>query len=180
LPEERRDSTAWIMPIVERYQRPLISYASEKLGDVERARDVVQDTFLRLCVNEEPIAADRLAPWLFTVCRNLVIDIQRKEKRKVASEREEAAAQSEQRPAGEVVDLRKDSKTAISLFSTLKENEREVLRLKFQQDMSYKEIAEVTQLSIGYVGYLIHIGLKKVREQMEQRPRVLAGKEVSR
>jgi RNA polymerase sigma-70 factor (ECF subfamily) len=129
-----------------------------------------------LCVNEDPIPADRIAPWLFTVCRNLAIDILRKEKRKVASEREEATSrQNEGRSSGDVVDLRKDSRTAISLFSTLAENEREVLRLKFQHDLNYREISEVTKLSVGYVGYLIHMGLKKVRQQMEQRPRVLAG-----
>jgi RNA polymerase sigma-70 factor (ECF subfamily) len=45
----------------------------------------------------------------------------------------------------------------------LSENQREVIRLKFQQGLSYKEISEVTGLSSGNVGFLLHTGLKRLR-----------------
>ncbi len=43
------DSNAWIRQALERHERPLVHYAARLIGDVERARDVVQETFLRLC-----------------------------------------------------------------------------------------------------------------------------------
>jgi RNA polymerase sigma-70 factor (ECF subfamily) len=46
----------------------------------------------------------------------------------------------------------------------LPENQREALRLKFQHGLSYKEIGRVTEESVGNVGWLIHTGLKKLRE----------------
>ena len=48
----------------------------------------------------------------------------------------------------------------------LPENQREVIRLKFQGDLSYKEIAEVTGLSVSNVGFLIHTGIKRLRTLM--------------
>ena len=49
---------------------------------------------------------------------------------------------------------------------TLPANQQEVIRLKFQHGLSYKQIAEVTQLSVSNVGFLIHAGLKTLRQRL--------------
>ena len=51
-----------------------------------------------------------------------------------------------------------------ALLEHLPENQREVIRLRFQCDLSYREISEITQLGVGNVGFLIHTGLKKLRQ----------------
>ena len=66
---------------IERFEGPLVRYAARITGDLERGRDVVQETFLRLCREPEVAASDHLAQWLFTVCRRLAIDVRRKETR---------------------------------------------------------------------------------------------------
>ncbi len=43
-------------------------------------------------------------------------------------------------------------------------NQKELIRLKFQGDMSYKQISEVTSLSVSNVGFLMHTGLKRLRQ----------------
>jgi DNA-directed RNA polymerase specialized sigma24 family protein len=48
----------------------------------------------------------------------------------------------------------------------LPKNQREVLRLKFQCDLSYKEISAVTQLSVTNVGFLIHTAIKTLRKEL--------------
>ncbi len=63
---------------LERYERPLISYAKGITGDLESARDAVQETFLRLSRQDVRALEKRLAPWLFFVCRNCALDHQRK------------------------------------------------------------------------------------------------------
>jgi DNA-directed RNA polymerase specialized sigma24 family protein len=50
----------------------------------------------------------------------------------------------------------------------LPDNQREVLYLKFQCDLSYKEISNITQLSVTNVGFLIHTGVKSVREKIKK------------
>ena len=64
------DQGPWVRDAVARFESPLTLYAARLLGDAEAARDVVQETFLRLCVQDRASIETRLAEWLFTVCRN--------------------------------------------------------------------------------------------------------------
>jgi DNA-directed RNA polymerase specialized sigma24 family protein len=63
------------------FESPLIGYATTFLHDAERARDVVQDTFIRLYQQDIDKVSGGLKAWLFTVCRNRALDVIRKEKR---------------------------------------------------------------------------------------------------
>ena len=49
----------------------------------------------------------------------------------------------------------------------LPDNQQEVIRLKFQNDLSYREISEITGLSVSNVGFLLHVGIKRLREIMK-------------
>ena len=54
----------------------------------------------------------------------------------------------------------------LRLLSTLPPREQEVLRLKFQDGLKYREIGEITGLTANHVGVLIHTAIKKLREQL--------------
>ena len=54
----------------------------------------------------------------------------------------------------------------LKFVDRLPENQREVIRLKFQSDLSYKEISDITDLSVSNVGFLIHTGIKRLRMLM--------------
>jgi len=56
------------------------------------------------------------------------------------------------------------------LVKDLPKNQREVVYLKFQCDLSYKEISEVTKLSVGNVGLLLHTALKAIRKRVLSEP----------
>src|SRR4051794_30492487 len=95
--------------LLERYERPLIRYAQSILGDLDTARDVVQDTFIRWVHRQEESAgkdgdhvsraADPTAAWLFTVCRNRALDHQRKHSRIVPMDTPDDRAADEPSPA---------------------------------------------------------------------------------
>ncbi|MGL5019167.1 MAG: RNA polymerase sigma factor, partial [Luteolibacter sp.] len=63
------------------HESALIGYASTILNDIDLARDVVQDTFTRLCQQDIGRVSENLKSWLFTVCRNRAFDMLRKDKR---------------------------------------------------------------------------------------------------
>lgn len=69
-------------------------------------------------------------------------------------------------PADELV-LRETSSRLLNLLEGLTALQQEVIRLKFQSDMSYREIAEVTGQSVSHVGVLLHTGLKRLRSLMK-------------
>ena len=53
-----------------------------------------------------------------------------------------------------------------SCVDRLRPNQREVVRLKFLHDCSYQEIAGITGLSVGNVGFIMHHAIKKLREHL--------------
>ncbi len=168
----RTDATAvadrdWVRAAVDRYEGPLTLYATRLLGDAEGARDVVQDAFLRLCSQERDKVAPHLAEWLFTVCRNRALDVLRKEGRmaRLSEDHLHAVASPEAGPA-ERLEHSDDAATAVALLEALPNNQREVLRLKFQNGFSYREISRITGHSVANVGYLMHAGMKTLRTRM--------------
>lgn len=161
------DPQAWIPDALERHERRLVRYAARITKDVERARDVVQEVFLRLCRQPRSRVAPVLAEWLFTVCRNLALDVAEKEQRMRFLEdqpaRLETCAVSPPPTATEGAETRE---ALLRLVERLPEAEQEVLRLKFEEGLSYKEIARVTRRSVSHVGVLIHGALKAIRERI--------------
>ena len=147
------------------FEGPLIGYAANILHDVELARDVVQDTFLKLCKQEPEKFTTGLKAWLYTVCRNRALDVLRKNKRLVTVESEilESYQSAGPDPAEEQIQS-EAGQEAMAMLRRLSDNQQEVIRLRFQSDLSYREISEVTGLSEGNVGFLLHTGLKKLRQ----------------
>jgi RNA polymerase sigma factor (sigma-70 family) len=149
------------------YEAPLMSYAISLLGDLDRARDVVQDTFIRLYEQEEGKVRDGMKAWLYTVCRNRAFDVLRRQRRVVEMDDEALAEVREQGPGpSEQLEQREAETEVMRFLARLPANQREVIRLKFQADLSYKQISQVTGLSASNVGFLIHTGLKRLRGLM--------------
>ena len=57
-----------------------------------------------------------------------------------------------------------------SMMADLSENQREVVRLKFQTGLSYREISDVTGLSVSNVGFLLHTAIKTLRQNLKADP----------
>jgi RNA polymerase sigma factor (sigma-70 family) len=162
---------AWVRSAVERFEGPLTLYASRMLGDAESARDVVQDTFLRLCGQSRDELDGRLAEWLFTVCRNRALDVLRKESRMTQLSEEQVQIRTSPEPGPpDILETRESTARVLGLLDALPKNQREVIRLKFQNGFSYQEIARISGHSVGNVGYLIHVGLKTIRGQLAEGP----------
>ena len=157
----------WIQQALEEHEASLLRYARSLLADTELAREVVQETFLRLCRQKRAKVADHLVQWLFTVCRNRALEVRRKENR--MQPLKEARAETLESPAAGP-DRQTEAREALThldrVLMDLSDNEREVIRLKFQHGLSYKQISDVTRLSVSNVGFILHTGLKKVRSQL--------------
>jgi RNA polymerase sigma-70 factor (ECF subfamily) len=171
---DANDKGRWILAAVDRYERPLTLYAARFVGDAERARDVVQDAFLKMWQADREQIAGHLAQWLYTVCRNRALDEVRKDGRMTALDHSKAPPGEAKPAAGTEPSAAEQSGQVLELLGTLPPNQQEVVRLKFQGGLSYKQIAEVMDLTVSHVGVLIHTAVKSIRQQMERRGATLA------
>jgi RNA polymerase sigma factor (sigma-70 family) len=161
---------SWVRSALARFEGPLTLYAARLLGDAESARDVVQDTFLRLCNQRRGEVEPRLAEWLFTVCRNRALDVLRKENR--MTQLSDEAVQQCHSPDPSPLDAAESRESAarvLDLLDGLPASQREVIRLRFQNGFSYREISRISGHSVTNVGYLLHVGLRTLRGQLGPR-----------
>jgi RNA polymerase sigma-70 factor (ECF subfamily) len=164
----------WVVAAARRFERPLLAYVRRLLNDDHRGRDVVQEAFLRLCRQPRAEVEPHLAPWLFAVCRRQVVDQLRKENRMSALSEamDPPAPRAEPSQAAETRDL---SRAVLDRLAQFPPSQQEAVRLKFLQQFSYREIAEVMGLSESHVGVLIHTALKKLRQAFAEPLHTPAG-----
>ena len=159
---------AWLRKAMDDHEGALLRYAQRIIGDADRGRDVVQDTFLRMLESGRDLDGGRLTQWLFTVCRNRCLDVCRKERRMtLMSEHVERASAGSDPAPDDAASAREQAAVVSAAMSALPGNQQEVLRLRFQNGFSYKQIAGITGLSVTNVGFLIHTGLQRLRKRFQ-------------
>lgn len=157
----------WIASAMELYESGLIRYAMLFTGSEDRARDVVQDTFIKLCKQERADVEKYIKAWLYKVCRNRSLEVLRKENRMMELTDSTLINTTSLTPSPATQAEQSDQiKLALSLVDTLPEKQQEVVRLKFQHQLSYKEISEVAEISVSNVGFILHSALKQLRQKM--------------
>ena len=172
-PQDAPDDPAdWLTATVARHEGRLILYAQRILaGDLARARDVVQDTFLKLCRTPRDQVAGHETAWLYTVCRRAALDVKRKERRMTLINDDYAAALPSPAPDPAAATEHADSAAEVlRSLDHLPDPQREAILLKFAHNLSYKEIAQVTGHTVSNVGFLIHTGLKTLRTRLAGTP----------
>ena len=154
-------------------ESPLLTYAMRLVGQFSLAEDLVQEAFMKLHAQFEEVREPKR--WLYRTVHNLALNQIRDAGKIVpltsASSSDADVTQSNETadpqplPDEQIVRLEGIGLVRLSL-ETLDERSQEVVRLKFNEGLSYKEIAERTGLSTGNVGYLLHHALKAIAEEL--------------
>lgn len=154
--------------IMNRYQSALLRYATRVLNSEDAAQDVVQETFIRLHGNMERIDAQGmpLRGWLYRTTHNAAVDYIRKESRRRLLHQRQSQEPRLNSSDGGFRDERQE--LVMQHLNVLRPKEREVLVLRLQEGMSYKEIAGVLRRSEGYVGTLIHHATRKLTQSLRE------------
>jgi len=191
-PLARSDRREWVLAALDQYEGRLLRYAQRLLGNLDEARDVVQFVFLRLCDQSPDEIDDRLAQWLYTVCRNRALDVLRANGRERGVGWAKAAAadgppgsrsdkevgrrdlRSLAPPYSREVDPADTAEQAElhtllrTLIEELPSNQREALDL-WADGFNYRQIASIIDREEGHVRVLVHRGLKAIREHPQVR-----------
>ena len=153
----------WIRSAIEEHQGVLLLVAAAIAGR-EHAPDIVQEGFLRLCQQEPGIVADVRA-WLLAVCRNLAIDRLREGRRVHVTDGALDEPVPDSGPLGRLLRTEKRNQV-LEAIGALPERQQELVRLRFAAELSYKEIADATGLSVSNVGLLLHKAVCALRARL--------------
>jgi RNA polymerase sigma-70 factor (ECF subfamily) len=145
--------------LVRRYQRPIIGYVFRMLGDYEASLDVSQEVFIKVYNSLSRYSSEyKFSTWLYRIAHNAAIDHLRRNTVNPQSIETENADGSYQLqiesplPTPEQDRERSEWRTEIeAVVKCLPAAYRELILLRHSQDLSYDEIAEVTQLPLGTV-----------------------------
>jgi len=165
-----RTKDEMIQMIMQHHEAALLRYATRLVNDSNAAKDVVQNTFIKLYVGwDNGSRPDRhVKSWLYKVTHNNAVDLIRKEHRVRDLHERHAEELATMKDHEKSKCKREDAmKLALEHIELLKPNEKQVLLLRLQEGLSYREISEITNESEGNVGYLLHHAVKKLSKSLK-------------
>ena len=172
----KRQNPELLDQLIELYQHRLLRYLLFLTGKREVAEDLFQETWMRVLLRGAQYNGKaRFDTWLFTIARNLVIDLSRK--RTMASLDEMSEAGEDERPFEiamsapsplEQFQSREDCAEVGEVLLKLESTYSEVLVLRFYEELSLEEIATVTKAPLSTVKSRLYRGLAALKPQMEQ------------
>ena len=173
LDEASAESPGWetIEELFTVLEAPLLGYALRYTGEMGLAEDVVQEAFMKLHAQFEQVEKPR--PWLYRTVHNLALNQRRAAGRTVSLDHSpdddsapaNDAADTALLPDEQIIRLEGIGLVRISL-AALDERSRELVRLKFTDELSYKDIAARTGLTTTNVGYILHHALKTIADEL--------------
>lgn len=164
--------------LVERYQRPVLSLIARMVGDLSLAEDLSQEVFIKAYRKLATFDTGRkLSSWLFKIAHNTTIDHLRRARLDTvpllatSADGEESwevvPASEDQGPERRAERSQLETGLTVAL-GRLRPRYREILLLRFQQGLAYREIAEVTGLAMGTVKVQLHRARKQLAAELTE------------
>ncbi len=160
--------------LIETYQHRLMRYLMFLTGKREVAEDLFQETWIRVLRRGSQYNGQaRFDTWIFTIARNLVIDLSRK--RTMASLDEMREGGDDERPFEIIEDGpspleqfqgRENAAEVATVILKLEPSYREVLTLRFHEELSLEEIAAVTRAPLSTVKSRLYRGLAALKPEL--------------
>jgi RNA polymerase sigma-70 factor, ECF subfamily len=175
----KRQDAGLLDELIVRYQHRLLRYLLYLTSNREMAEDLFQEVWMRVLVRGAQFNGQaRFDTWLFTIARNLVIDQRRKRTMSSLDELFEVGGEDDKPMSFEVAD---DEPTPFDRLANLEERERiagalmqldtlhrEVLVLRFHEELSLDEIAKVTRAPLSTVKSRLYRGLAAIKPKIER------------
>ncbi|QBD78861.1 RNA polymerase sigma factor [Ktedonosporobacter rubrisoli] len=165
---QRGDASA-LETIVQRYHRPLLAHLYRLTGNVQCAEDLVQEAFVRLVREAQSYHYPRpFMPWFYTIARRLALTERTSAYHRHTELKAELPepAQHEPDPA-EWVERWEQQRGLHLALARLSFEQREVLSLRYGQELSVKETAELLGIPPGTVKSRTFTALRLLREMLE-------------
>lgn len=165
----QQGSTADLIVLVERHHGDLIGYLYRMTGgDRALAEDLVQESFLRLLAHIDRYTYPRpFKTWLYAIATNIARDhFKSADARRTVESPEEGIMQSyHPQPEAHLIHD-ETTRRVVDAIASLPQAQREVIVLRYTQELSLAEIAAILSIPVGTVKSRLSIGLRRLRERL--------------
>jgi RNA polymerase sigma-70 factor (ECF subfamily) len=152
--------------VIEKYQHRLYRYLLSLTANPATADDIFQETWLRVLERGHQYRAQwKFEVWLFSIARHLVIDLARRKKTDTLDDLIEPAA-SGPTPVDELM-AGEQSARIIDVLMRIPAAYREVLALRFQEELTLEEIATIIKAPLSTIKSRLYRGLEAVRKELQ-------------
>lgn len=163
--------------LVRRYQRPITGYIYRMLNNYDASLDVTQEVFIKVYNSLNRYSSEyKFSTWLYRIAHNAAIDYMRRNsvnQQSIEAENADGTYQLQiesSQPNPEQMRERSEWRTEIeTVVKCLPTVYRELILLRHTQDLSYDEIAEVTNLPLGTVKNRLFRAREMMREMFVER-----------
>ena len=164
-----------VTAIYDTYQQPLYRYIYRQVGNVEVARDLTADTFQRFlqAIQKGTGPEQQLKAWLYRVAHNNVIDYYRRQQHRRHLPLDEELAGTGDSPIN-LVARNIAAEHIRAALQQLTPDQQQVITLKFLEEMSNSEVAELLNKSVGAVKSLQHRALATLQRQLSSNQEPVA------
>lgn len=157
--------------LVNRYHRQIHGYIARQLQFDGMVDDLVQETFIRVCTRISQYQYPRpFRPWLYQIAHNLCRDFWKSSYFKQHSQAVDidtaCTLLSTYNGVESIYNKQENRQEVIKALAELKPNYREILILRFYQELKLSEIAEVLNIPLGTVKWRLFHGLRLMKEQL--------------
>jgi len=155
--------------IYNRYKGPVYSFCYKMLLDSDSAKDVMQETFLRVYENRDRLLkTSSFKSWLFTIARNQCLNSLRRSGRHVGLQPDNSEMIVTSETPFTKMEKQEQVKFVTQFLESLNPDYREVIILREYQNLSYEEIAAVTRSTISAVKSRLFKARRKLARLMEK------------
>ncbi len=177
---QRGDTRAFEV-LLERHQRPVFNFLVRQVGNKALAEDLLQDVFLRVIRSARNYKREaKFTTWLYTIARNLCVDMARRAKHRQATSLDQPAGKQEGRST--VGDLMADQGPGVdrqvqsrelqtrlrAAIGQLSDEQREVFLMRESANLPFKEIAEIVGCPENTVKSRMRYALENLRNQLHE------------
>ena len=151
--------------LIQTESEKLLNYINKIIGEVDNSKDILQETFLACYKNIDSLDESYILPWLYRTAHNKAINFVKKHKRFIMGELPELVYHD---TVEEEIKQKKREQIVQNCFKQLKPRYAMILDLQFYQKKSYKEISDITGMTISAIESVLVRAKKECKKIMQE------------
>lgn len=168
-----RGNTRALGILVERYKKPLSNYLARMTDSAADTDEIFQETWMRVITKSHGFRTDQFKSWLFRIAHNLIVDRSRRQSKQVSLDAPMGGDDNPHTLADRLVSpgpgpdsrasKRDLGKAVAEALEQLSADQREVVMLRIEQNMAFKDIAKVQRVSLNTALSRMHYAVTRMK-----------------